>query len=113
MRVFAALALLVAIGATGAPATVTVAPANLSFKQAMTACPGALAGITFTLGHLRIAEQSGVDSDIDASNPAAQVVTLAASNGGGAKVTVNATTHQVTAKNVTLSGKNVACVAPD
>jgi hypothetical protein len=79
----------------------------------MAACPGALAGITFTLGHVRIAEQAGVSSDVDDANPAAQTIVLTPASGGGANVTVDATKHLVTAKNVKLSGNNVACVAPD
>ena len=113
MRIVAVLSLLAALGASGTPSSVTVAPSSTSFKQAMDACPGALAGISFTLGHVRIAEQAGVDSDIDSSDPTAQAITLTASGGGSAAVTVNAQTHTVSAKNVKLSGNNVACVSPD
>ena len=112
MRALAAVALLAALGAAGATSTVTVAPASLSFKEAMAACPGSLAAITFTLNHVRVAEQAGVSSDIDASAPPMQTIALTGAN-GTASVTVNAKTHQVTAKNVKLSGKNAACIAPD
>ena len=72
-----------------------------------------VAGITFTLNHLRISELPGVYSDIDATDVAAQSVTLVGTGGAQAAVTVNAKTHAVTAKNVKLSGNNVACVSPD
>ncbi len=113
MRILAVLSLLAALGAASSPATVTVAQSNLSFKQAMAACPGALAGVTFTLNHLRIAEMAGVSSDLDDADPASQTLTLTAAGGGSATVKVDAQTRQVTAKNVKLSGKNVACIAPD
>jgi hypothetical protein len=85
----------------------------MSFKEAMTACPGALAGISFALNHVRIAEQPGVLSDLDDSSPTSQVLTLQNGRGGSAVVTINAQTHAVSAKNVKLSGKNVACVSAD
>ena len=113
MRVLAAISLLAALGAANASTSVTVQPSSLTFKEAMAACPGALAGITITLNHVRIAEQPGVTSDIDDADPMAQAIALSASGGASAKVTVNAKTHQVVAKNVKLSGHNVACIAPD
>lgn len=114
MRFFALLILVGALGAAGAPVTVTVQPSSIGFKQALAACSaGSLAAITLTLGHVRVAEAAGVDSDIDAGNPSAQTVTL---TGGSrtATATVNALKNTVTAKHVTLaSAKRVACVASD
>jgi hypothetical protein len=113
-RPFAVALLVAALGASGSPAKVTVQPSSIGFKEALAACPsGTLGAISLTLGHLRVAEAPGVDSDIDAGNPSAQVVTL--SNGGkSATATVSATSHTVTAKHATLaSGKRVACIAPD
>ncbi len=114
MRFFALLILIGALGAAGAPTTVSVQPSSIGFKQALAACPaGALAAITLTLGHVRVAEAAGVDSDIDSTNANAQIVTLT----GGSRVataTVNASKNTVTAKHVTLaSAKRVACVASD
>jgi hypothetical protein len=112
IRPFAAMLLLVALGATG-PATVTVQPSNISFRSALAACPaGTLGAISFTLGHLRMVAAAGVDSDLDAANPSAQTVTF---SGGGksATATANAAKNTVTAEHVTLaSARRVACVAP-
>jgi hypothetical protein len=116
MKILAAILLAAATGATAAASaatTVTIAPSTLSFKQSMAACPGALAGITITQNHLRVAEQPGVLSDLDAASPTAQLLTLQNATGAAAAVTVNASTHTVTGKNVKLSGKSVACVWPD
>jgi hypothetical protein len=114
MKTFAALLLLVTLGATGAGGNVTVQPSSVGFKEAIAACPsGTLAALTLALGHLRIAEASGVDSDIDDANPNAQSLML--SKGSQvATVKVDAAKNSVAGKNVTLkSGGRVACVAPD
>lgn len=114
MRFFALLILTGVLGAAGSAASVTVQPSSIGFKQALAACSaGTLAAITLTLGHVRVSEASGVDSDIDSANPNAQSVTL---TGGSrtATATVNASKNTVSAKHVTLaSAKRVACVAPD
>jgi hypothetical protein len=114
MRFFALLILVGALGAAGAPATVSVQPSSIGFKQALSACPaGSLAAISLTLGHVRVAEAAGVDTDIDSANPNAQTVTLTGA-GRTATATVNASKNTVTAKHVTLaSAKRVACVASD
>lgn len=114
IKPLATVLLVGALGAAGGSTGVTVQPSNISFKSALAACPnGSLAGISLTLGHVRIAEASGVDSDIDDANPSAQIVTLT-SGSKTAAATVNAHTNTVSAKHVTLaSGKRVACVAPD
>jgi hypothetical protein len=110
----ALLALVAALGATSASTSVTVVPSSIGFKQALAACPsGTLAAISLTLGHVRVAEGAGVDSDIDSANPNAQSLML--TNGSkSATAMVDAAKNVVTAKHVTLaSGKRVACVAPD
>lgn len=113
MRSLAIVVLFVALGAAGASSSVTVQPSNIGFKQALAACPsGTLGAITFSLGHLRIAEAAGVDSDIDAANPSAQTVTLS-SGSRTATAVANASKNSVSAKHVTLaSARRVACVAP-
>ncbi len=111
MRFFVAVALLAAaLGAAGAT-TVTVAPSTLSFKQALAACPGSLAAITIASYHVRVAEAPGVSSDTDDAAPPVQTIALSGA-GGAANVSVNAKTHAVTAHNVKLSGKAVACIGP-
>lgn len=114
LKPFALLALLAALGASASSASVTVAPSSIGFKEALAACPaGTLAGISIVLGHVRVAEAAGVDTDIDNANPNAQTIALSGS-GKSATATVNAANHTVAAKHVTLaSGKRVACVAPD
>jgi hypothetical protein len=109
-----AVALLVAAMGAAATSSVTVQPSNISFRSALAACPqGTLAAISLTLGHVRVAEGPGVDSDIDAANPNAQTVTLT-SGGKSATATVNASKNIVSAKHVTpASARRVACVAPD
>jgi hypothetical protein len=114
MRALAAISLLAALGASGAPTTVTVVPSSIGFKAALASCPaGTLAAISLTLGHVRVSEAAGVDSDIDAANPSVQSVMLS----GGAKsatAVVNAVKNTVSAHQVTLaSARRVACVASD
>ena len=113
IRPLAAVLLFAALGATGG-ATVTVQPSNISFRSALAACPaGTLAGISLTLGHVRISEAAGVDSDIDDANSNAQTITLS-SGSKAATVTVNAAKNTVMAKHVTAASRSrVACVAPD
>ncbi len=114
MKSFAIAALVALLGAAGAPASVTVAPSSIGFKQALAACPaGTLGAITLTLGHVRVAEGAGVESDIGGASPAAQTVSLSAGS-ASATAKVDASKNTVSAKHVTLaSGKRVACVAPD
>jgi hypothetical protein len=110
----AALIVLGALGVAGATTTVTVQPSSIGFKDALAACPmGALAAISLTLGHVRVAEGPSVESDIDSGNPNAQILTLV-SGTKSATATVSAAKHTVSAKHVALaSAKRVACVAPD
>jgi len=114
IKSFAVATLVALLGAAGTPATVTVQPSSIGFKQALAACPtGTLAAITLTLGHVRVAEGAGVNSDIDDANPSAQTISLSATS-ASATAKVDASKNTVWAKHVTLaSGKRVACVAPD
>jgi hypothetical protein len=110
----AAAALFVALAAATGSQSVTVQPSSIGFKDALAACPaGTLGAISLTLGHVRVAEAAGVDSDIDDAAPNDQTVSLT-SGGKSAMATVNAAKKTVAAKHVTLaSQKRVACVAPD
>lgn len=114
IKPLATVLLVAALGAAGGSTGVTVQPSNISFRSALAACPsGTLAGISLALGHVRVAEAAGVDTDIDDANPTAQMVTLT-SGGKTATATVNAHTNTVSAKHVTLASRQrVACVAPD
>jgi hypothetical protein len=116
MKALASILLVAATVATASaatPASVTVQASGVSFKDAMAACPGALAGISFTLYHLRVAEQAGVLADLDDASPTAQVLVLQGANGASATVKINAQAHTVSAKNVKLANKTVACVSAD
>src|SRR5579863_9819690 len=99
-RFIAAASLVTALGASAAPATVTIQPSSIGFKEALAACPaGTLGAISIALNHLRVSEAAGVDSDIDSANPSAQTVML--SNGSqSATATVNAAKHTVAARHV-------------
>jgi hypothetical protein len=81
----------------------------------LAACPaGTLAAISLTLGHVRISEAPGVESDVDDENVNAQVITLAGDNGKRAIATVDAAKNTVTAQHVTLASRNrAACIAPE
>ena len=64
IRPFAVIALFATIAAASGTTTVTVNPSNISFRQAWEACQSeSLAGISLTLGHVRVAEGPGVESD--------------------------------------------------
>jgi hypothetical protein len=114
MKSLVILSLFLALGATGAKQTVNVGPSNISFKDAMAACPsGTLGALSLSLGHVRIAESADVESDIDYGNVNAQSVTFT-SGSHSATALVNASKSTVSAKHVTLASRNrVACVAPD
>ena len=113
IRPFAIIASFAALGAAGS-SSVTVQPSSIGFKDALAACPsGTLGAISLTLGHVRVAEGPGVDSDIDDANPSAQSVMLS-SGSKSATATVNASKNTIAAKHVTLASHGrVACVAPD
>jgi hypothetical protein len=114
IRSLALLLPFVALGAAAAPGSVTIAPSSIGFKDSLAACPsGTLAAISITLGHTRIAEAAGVDSDVDDATPGMQNVTLSL-GAKSATAKVNAAKHTVSAKHVTnASAGRVACVAPD
>lgn len=114
IRPFAVIALFAAIGAAGGTTTVTVNPSSIGFKQALEACPSeSLGTISLTLGHVRVAQGPGVESDIDVQSVSAQTVTFS-SGSKTATAMVNALKNTVSAKHVTLaSRRRVACVAPD
>ena len=65
------------------------------------------------LGHVRIAEGPGTQSDIDDANPNAQSLMLVGS-GGSANALMDASRRTVSANHVTLaSRRRVACVSRD
>ncbi len=106
------LALLAAAGGSSA----TLRDSNVTFKQALHSCGGALGSVSFALGHARIATLPGVDMDESPPGPISMisVVLQSASGGQSAKVTIDQTHRTVAAKNVRLKmSGSVACILPD
>lgn len=94
----------------------TLRDSNISFKQALVACPGALGSVSFALGHARVAASQGVDtyeSDPDANGKLK--VTL--ENAGGtasAAVSIDQSRRWVLAKHLRVQANGrVACILPD
>jgi hypothetical protein len=114
IRPFAVIALFAVVGAAGGTTTVTVNPSSVGLKKALEACPSeSLGAISLTLGHVRVSNGPGVESDIDVQSVSAQTVALS-SGSKTATAVVNALKNTVSAKHVTLaSRRRVACVAPD
>jgi hypothetical protein len=120
MKRLAALTFSVAVAATSAiawaaTASVSVTPSNISFKDALAACPGALGGISFTLGHVRVSEAAGVETDIDDAGGGVQNITLTnVATGKSAAIVANGKTNTVAAAHATLASRSrVACIAAD
>ena len=110
-RLLAALALL----AAAAGSSVTLHDSNVSFKEALHSCSGALGSVSFSLGHARIAAPPGVESDESTGEMSMLSVVLEPANGDkSAKIAIDQTHRTVSAKHlrVTKNGA-VACVSPD
>jgi hypothetical protein len=101
-----------AANANAATSTVTVSPSRLTFSQAMSACPGAMGTVTFTLGHARVASMPDVLQWVDTSSAGIDTITFGnGKTGQRAVATTNGHNNTVTAKNVQLKSRNqVACV---
>ena len=94
--------------------TVTLQPGSLSYKQAVSACTGALGSVTFTLGHARSASLPGVSEDVDTSSSGIDTITFTDSSGKSGTAVANGHNHTVTAKNVQVKWHNqLACIMPD
>ncbi len=113
----ALVALLAAVMQTAAPAAsaITLSPSTLTFKQAASACGGALGSVTFTLGHARSSSLAGVTEQVDTSSSGVDTITFTRSSSGeSAVVTANGHNHTVSAKNVQAKWHNqLACIMPD
>lgn len=103
-----------AASAATAPA-VTLKSSTLTFKQAASACTGALGAVSFTLGHARIVGLPGVTEQVDTSSSGIDVVTFDNdASGKSATATVNGHKNTVSAKNVEVKwNEQLACVMPD
>lgn len=111
---FFALALGTA-AASAASSPVTLTPSTLTFKQAASACSGALGTVTFTLGHVRAGSLPGVTEQVDTSSSGIDTIVFSsASAGKSATAVANGHNHTVSAKNVQVKWKNqLACIMPD
>lgn len=101
-----------AAGAASSPVTLT--PSTLTFKQAASACSGALGTVTFTLGHVRAGSLPGVTEQVDTSSTGIDTITFGDAAGKSATAVANGHSHTVSAKNVQVKWKNqLACIMPD
>jgi hypothetical protein len=110
-KLVAASVLVAAVGGS-----TTLHDSNVSFKQALGACSGALGSVSFALGHARIAASPGIDTDESEPNANGMVsVTLQDASGAkSAKVSIDQRSRSVSAKNVRVEMRgNVACILPD
>lgn len=94
----------------------TLGNSNVSFRDALSACSGALGSITFAAGHARIAAHAGVETDevLPDANGIISVVLENESGTKSANVHVDQTKRTVSAKNVrSQKSGNVICIYPD
>ncbi len=107
------LALTAVVPTAASAGSVTLSGSSLSFKQALSACPGALGSVTFVLGHSRVVATPGVSTQTDTTQAGIDTVTFSG-NGKGASVVVNGHDRSVSGKHVQPTSRNqVACVLPD
>jgi hypothetical protein len=94
----------------------TLHSSSMTFKQAESACAGALGSITFALGHARAHAASGVDMREQSPSPSG-IATITFSDkakGKSATVSVNGHNRSVSGKHVTAKkSATVACVSAD
>lgn len=89
---------------------------NVSFKEALGACPGTLGAVSFAAGHARIIASAGVETDesLPDKNGTINVMLQDASGKKTARVRIDQKGRMVYAKNVRTEMRgNVACVLPD
>jgi hypothetical protein len=109
----AAGALLATLGATPAPATVTLVGTNLSFSQMHAACSDALGGVTFSSGHVRFISSSNGTASSDSAATGIETISFAGASGAATAV-ANGHDRTVTAQHVEVrSRRSIACVFPD
>ncbi len=109
----AAGALVATLGATPAPATVTLTGTNLSFSQMHAACSDALGGITFSAGHVRFIGASNVAASSDAATTGIETISFSGSHGSATAV-ADGQNRTVAARHVEVrSRRSIACIFPD
>lgn len=108
------LASLVLVAATSG--SVTLHDSNVTFRQALHSCTGALGSVSFALAHARTAAAEGVDTDESApdSNGMMTVMFTSADGSKSAKVSIDQGKRSINAKNLRVEmNRSVACVLPD
>jgi hypothetical protein len=111
---FAALtALLAPASAQAAGTSVTLTASGLTFKAILAACPGALGGASFTMGHARVVAAPGVSTQTDTTASGVDTVTFSNAKGQKATVVANGHDRSVTGKGVQVAAhRQVACILP-
>jgi hypothetical protein len=109
----AAGTLVATLGATPAPAPVTLVGTNLSFSQMHAACSDALGGVTFSSGHVRFIGASNVAASSDATQTGIETISFSGASGSATAV-ANGHDRTVSAKHVEVrSRRSIACIFPD
>lgn len=110
------LAIFALMAAGGMSGGAVLHGSNVSFKDALASCPGALGSVSFALHHARVAAAPGIG--VDESEPDAnQALSLTLTDASGSKtaaVTIDQKKTAVSAKNLkVVRGGTVACILAD
>ena len=93
----------------------TLRDSHVTYKQALSACGGALGSVSFALGHARIGSSPGVD--IDEAPADGGKLSAVLEDGGSsksAKISIDQTQRSVSAKHVrVVRNGTVACILAD
>ena len=109
------LSALVLLGATSA-SSVTLHDSNVTFRRALSQCPGALGTVTFALAHARIATHEGVTMETTEGDEVTEFsVRLRSSDGNkSANIEIDQRRRSVEGKDVRATlNRSVACIFPD
>lgn len=94
---------------------VHVGNSNTSFREALSACPGALGAVSFALGHLRVTSPGGVfiDETLPDENGVIRVIFQDARHNEIARANINQRQRAVYGNNVrSAMRRRVACIMP-
>ena len=114
MKVAVLASLVLLLAASSGP--VTLHDSNVTFRRALSACPGALGSVTFALAHARTAATPGIATDESAADENGMMSVVFASVDGSksAHVEIDQRKRSVSAKNVRVEmNRSVACILPD
>lgn len=110
MLKLAVFALLAAIGGS-----TTIQPSNVSFREALAACPGALGTVSFAMHFARVTTAEGAFfTESEPVNGAFDATLENESGSKSARVSIDQPRRSIKAKNVELKRNGtVACILPD